>query len=75
MADRQTRLAFSHVNSIAFRIPFEWCLELYDVDALWAGPFQGWVGFRNGEVVLTVATLVAGGATGLYAVATLPGQC
>jgi ribosomal protein S18 acetylase RimI-like enzyme len=72
VADRQTRLSFSHINSIAFRIPFEWCLELYDVDALWGGPFQGWVGYRNGEAVSTAAALVAGGATGLYAVATLP---
>jgi ribosomal protein S18 acetylase RimI-like enzyme len=72
VVDRQTRLSFSHINSIAFRIPFEWCLELYDVDALWGGPFQGWVGYRNGEAVATAATLVAGGATGLYAVATLP---
>jgi ribosomal protein S18 acetylase RimI-like enzyme len=72
VVDRQSRLAFSHVNSIAFRIPFEWCSELYDIDALWGGPFQGWVGYGNGEAVATAATLVAGGATGLYAVATLP---
>jgi ribosomal protein S18 acetylase RimI-like enzyme len=72
VVDRQSRLSFSHINSIAFRIPFEWCLELYDIDALWGGPFQGWVGYRNGEAVSTAATLVAGGATGLYAVATLP---
>jgi ribosomal protein S18 acetylase RimI-like enzyme len=72
VVDRQSRLSFSHVNSIAFRIPFEWCLELYDIEALWGGPFEGWVGYRNGEAVATAATLVAGGATGLYAVATLP---
>lgn len=72
VVDRQTRLSFSHINSIAFRIPFEWCLELYDIEALWGGLFQGWVGYRNGEAVSTAATLVAGGATGLYGVATLP---
>ena len=72
VADRQSRLSFSHVNSIAFRIPFEWCLELYDTEALWNGAFQGWVGYRNGEAVSTAATLVAGGAIGLYAVASLP---
>ena len=72
VADRESRMTFSHINSVAFRIPFEWCLELYDLDALWGGPFQGWVGYRNGQAVSTAATLVAGGATGLYAVATLP---
>ena len=72
VADRQARLSFSHINSVAFRIPFEWCLALYDIEELWQGDFQGWVGYRNGEAVSTAATLVCAGAAGLYAVATLP---
>lgn len=72
VTDRQARLSFSHINSVAFHIPFEWCLELYDSEELWRGDFQGWVGYRNGEAVSTAATLVCAGAAGLYAVATLP---
>jgi GNAT superfamily N-acetyltransferase len=71
--DRESRLAFSHINSVAFRIPFEWCLELYDLEQLWGGDFEGWIGYAGGEAVSTAATLVAEGAAGVYAVATLPG--
>ena len=72
--DAQSRAVFAHINSIAFRIPFEWCLELYDIDALWDGNFSGHIGYSNGEAVSTVATLVAAEAVGVYAVATLPGH-
>jgi ribosomal protein S18 acetylase RimI-like enzyme len=72
--DRQSRLALTHINSVAFRIPFEWCLELYDAEQIWGGNFTGYVGRVNGEAVSTVATLTTAGAVGLYCVATLPGH-
>ena len=72
VADRQGRTEFSHINSVAFRIPFEWCLELYGSASLWNGAFTGFLGYVNGEAVCTAATLVAAGAAGLYSVATLP---
>jgi GNAT superfamily N-acetyltransferase len=72
VVDAAGRAAFAHVNAIAFRIPFEWCRELYDVEALWDGSFFGYVGFVGGDAVSTSATLVAADAVGVYAVATLP---
>jgi ribosomal protein S18 acetylase RimI-like enzyme len=72
VADRRTRMEFSHINSAAFRIPFEWCVDLYDTDKLWEGAFTGYVGYAHGEAVSTAATLVAGEAVGVYSVATLP---
>jgi ribosomal protein S18 acetylase RimI-like enzyme len=72
--DAQGRTVFAHINSIAFRIPFEWSLELYDIEALWDGGFSGYIGYSGGEAVSTVATLAAGGAAGVYSVATLPGH-
>ena len=72
--DRQSRLAVAHINSVAFRIPFEWCLELYDIEALWGGAFSGYIGRVNGEAVSTAATLAAAGTVGVYCVATLPGH-
>jgi GNAT superfamily N-acetyltransferase len=74
VAGRPSRLAFSHINAVAFRLPFHWCAELYDVDALWDGNFIGTLGCVDGEPVCTAATLVASGAVGLYSVATLPGH-
>jgi ribosomal protein S18 acetylase RimI-like enzyme len=70
--DAQSRAVFAHINSIAFRIPFEWCLELYDIEALWDGRFWGCIGYHNGEAVSTAATLAAAGTAGIYCVATLP---
>ncbi len=72
--DGASRAAFAHINAIAFRIPFEWCRELYDVEALWNDFFTGYVGYVGGNAVSTSATLAAGGAIGVYAVATLPGH-
>jgi GNAT superfamily N-acetyltransferase len=72
--DGQSRAAFAHINAVAFHIPFEWCLQLYDLEALWGGCFSGYVGYSNGDAVSTAATLVAAGAIGVYAVATLPGH-
>lgn len=66
------RLDFSIVNAAAFRMPLEWCRELYDLEALWRGPFAGWVGYADGRPVTAAATLVTPDAMGLYCVATLP---
>ncbi|MFB3776244.1 MAG: GNAT family N-acetyltransferase [Bryobacteraceae bacterium] len=70
--DRPSRAVFAHINAVAFHIPYEWCLQLYDLEALWGGAFVGHVGYSGGEPVSTVATLAAAGAIGIYAVATLP---
>jgi ribosomal protein S18 acetylase RimI-like enzyme len=72
--DAQSRAVFAHINSTAFRIPFEWCLELYDIEALWDGCFSGHIGYAKGEAVSTVATVVVAGTVGVYSVATLPGH-
>ncbi len=74
VAGRPSRLAFSHVNAVAFHLPFHWCAELYDVDEIWNRDFTGCLGCVDGEPVCTAATLVASGAVGLYSVATLPGH-
>ena len=72
--DRSGRVEFARLNSHAFRIPFEWCLELYDLEALWTEDFVGHVGYVDGQAVCVAATLVAAEAVGVYSVATLPGH-
>ncbi len=72
--DRAARIEFAQINSHAFRIPFEWCLELYDIDALWSPGFTGHVGYANGRAVCCAATLAAADSIGVYSVATLPGE-
>jgi GNAT superfamily N-acetyltransferase len=74
VVDSASRAAFAHINAIAFRIPFEWCRELYGVEELWNESFSGYIGFAGGNAVSTSATLIAADAIGVYAVATLPGH-
>jgi GNAT superfamily N-acetyltransferase len=72
--ERAARTDFSRINSHAFRIPFAWCQELYDIDALWGRDFTGYVGYAGGRAVCCAATLAAAGVIGVYSVATLPGE-
>lgn len=68
----ETRLAFCHITSVCFNIPFEVSLAIYSSRRTWGTGFTAHVGYMDGEPVATVATLFAGGAIGLYSVATLP---
>ena len=70
--DRAGRIDFAGLNSHAFHIPFEWCRELYDLEALWTKEFVGHVGYVDGQAVCSAATLAAAGSVGVYCVATLP---
>lgn len=72
VGSRQSRADFSFINAMAFRVPFEWCMELYDLETLWDGEMAGWVGYRNGTAVASASVLMTGRVAGLYAVATLP---
>lgn len=74
VSDELTRLAFCHVTSVAFELPFSVSRDIYDSERAWQGGMVGWVGYRNSEPVATAATQVAAGAIGIYSVATLP-QC
>lgn len=72
VADAETRLAFCHITSICFRIPFGTSLAIYDSPATWDSGFTAYIGYRDGVPLATAATLEAGGVIGLYSVATLP---
>jgi ribosomal protein S18 acetylase RimI-like enzyme len=70
--DGRTRADFCHVTSIAFHLPSATAQAIYGSAGFWQYGYRGWVGYRNGQPVSTAATVVAGGAIGLYSVATLP---
>jgi GNAT superfamily N-acetyltransferase len=69
--DRELRVAFCHVNAVVFEIPFRSCLEVYDLEPLWSGPFSGYVGYANETPVTVAATMATEQAVGVYSVATL----
>ncbi len=71
VGDAATRDAFCAIGSVCFHVPVPWFREVFDNDSVWER-FIGWVGYLEGEPVSTAATVIGGGAVGVYNVATMP---
>ena len=71
VGDLGTRDAFCAIGSVCFHVPLPWFREVFDNDSVW-DRFIGWVGYLEGEPVSTAATVIGGGAIGVYNVATMP---
>lgn len=69
-ADRQS---FCHIMTMAFEGPAPQISAVYGSHDLWRDGFQGFIGSIQGQDVSAGATVTACGATGIYAVGTLPG--
>ena len=65
--------AFCEIGSVCFHVPLTWFREVFDNDVVWER-FASYVAYCDGEPVSTAATVVGGGAIGVYNVATLPGS-
>lgn len=63
---------FCEIGANCFRVPQEWFDEVFDNETCQRLPFRAWVGYANGKAVGTSASVVSGGAVGLYNVATVP---
>jgi ribosomal protein S18 acetylase RimI-like enzyme len=71
VGDAATRDAFCAIGSVCFHVPVPWFREVFDNDSVFER-FIGWVGYVDGEPVSTAATVMGGGAVGVYNVATMP---
>lgn len=71
VASEPVKDAFCAIGSCCFNVPLTWFREVFDADSVWAD-FAGYVGYLNGDPVSTAATVMGGGAVGVYNVATLP---
>ncbi|HKW97477.1 MAG TPA: GNAT family N-acetyltransferase [Bryobacteraceae bacterium] len=74
VADDATWSAFCRIGALCFNLPIEWFQEVFDQRRVWESGFTGFVGYLKGEPVSTAATVIAGGAVGIYNVATIPGH-
>jgi GNAT superfamily N-acetyltransferase len=71
--DEASRLAFAHIMSVAFGIPFGVATEIYGGEGIWRTGFTGYIAYLDGAPVSTTAIMIAAGVIGIYAVGTLPG--
>jgi ribosomal protein S18 acetylase RimI-like enzyme len=65
--------AFCAIGSMCFNVPLAWFREVFDGQSVWHD-FAAYVGYADGEPVSTAATVIGGGAVGIYNVATIPLQ-
>jgi ribosomal protein S18 acetylase RimI-like enzyme len=63
--------AFCAIGSLCFNVPLNWFGEVFEGDGIWTD-FSAWVGYADGEPIATAATVIGGGAVGVYNVATMP---
>lgn len=73
VADDPVQEAFCTIGSLCFNVPLAWFREVFEGPTVWRD-FAAYVGYVNGEPVATAATVIGGGAVGVYNVATVPGH-
>ncbi len=73
VCDGPVKDAFCAIGSTCFNVPLAWFSEVFDSRNVW-NDFAAYVGYLNGEPISTAATVIGGGAVGVYNVATLPGR-
>ncbi|MEP7354335.1 MAG: GNAT family N-acetyltransferase [Acidobacteriota bacterium] len=66
------RESFASVVGVAFDIPTQIAEAVYHPEGAWRGAYQGFVGRVHGRPISVVAIVAAGGALGVYSLATLP---
>lgn len=63
--------AFCAIGSTCFNVPLAWFCEVFESRTVW-NDFAAYVGYVDGQPVSTAATVIGGGAVGVYNVATMP---
>jgi GNAT superfamily N-acetyltransferase len=74
VADDASWAAFCRIGAQCFNVPLAWFQEVFEDSRVWENGFHGYVGYDSGEPVSTAATVIAGGAVGVYNVATIPAR-
>ena len=67
------RLAFAGIMSTTFDLPYSICVDIYSFERSWSGGYRAWVGYVNGEPVVSTACFIAAEVMGVYSVGTMPG--
>jgi ribosomal protein S18 acetylase RimI-like enzyme len=70
--DEKTRRTFAEITSMCFEIPPGIANAVYGPEGAWKGAYKGFVGLVDGGPVAIAAIVEAGGALGIYSLATVP---
>jgi ribosomal protein S18 acetylase RimI-like enzyme len=71
--DAPTRLAFSHLVSMIFDLPFQMTLTVYGHSGIWSDQYAGFIGYAADRPAAIAMMNYSGGCAGFYSVGTMPG--
>lgn len=71
--DDATRLAFAHLVSVIFDLPFQMTLHMYGHESAWTPEYGAFIGYDEGRPVTIAMVNVAEECCGFYSVGTVPG--
>ena len=72
--DTSSRLAFAHLVSLIFDLPFQMTADVYGREEGWTAEYAAFIGYV-GDLAVTMAMVsVSEGCCGFYSVGTLPGH-
>ena len=73
VCDQSTRLAFAHLVSLIFDLPFQTTLNMYGSNECWTRENAAFIGYFNDRPVSMAMVCVSGSCCGFYSVGTLAG--
>jgi len=72
VGDDETRSAFRRIVEVCFQIPHDVARIVYDDPIRWDFPLEVWLGYADGEPIVSAAVIDSASSIGIYSVATLP---
>ena len=73
VCDESLRLAFAHLVSLIFDLPFQMTLNIYGSNACWGQENAAFIGYFEDRPVTVAMACVSGSCCGFYSVGTLAG--
>jgi GNAT superfamily N-acetyltransferase len=72
VSDAQSRLAFAHLVSVIFELPFQMTMHMYSPEECWKHSYAGFIGYADERPVTIAMVNVTEECLGFYSVGTLP---
>jgi GNAT superfamily N-acetyltransferase len=73
VCDDSSKLAFAHLVSLIFDLPFQMTMQVYAANARWTAENGGFIGYLDDQPVTIAMACVSDSCCGFYSVGTLSG--